>query len=271
MKQYDTTSHVLLDTHIYRIMFDYTCRNIVLSLFVQLRQRLLAVPKIKEIPIFDLALFLSMCKQCQRLLTLHQEGCAGNKKAGEMFKTLVARCHYRFRESFGGYSQMVSHVVLNQTDFCVSIVPRRPRSDDDSSSEDDDEGDDKQTVQKGQKNRKAGTKPKMIRYQFTPGTVFLSPDQSYHKNEVARTALNHHSRFHSFCFVVIQIRISGGRFTFIKGGTEEAKPRDEGFVNDKNFNMWLFTARSIKIAFNIPAGQEGVDVYGGCLMQFEGI
>ena len=66
------------------------------------------------------------------------------------------------------------------------------------------------------------------------------------------------------------MRLASGRYTFMKGGSEDAKPKEEGFCNDKTFNLWLVTARSIKVGFGIPEGQEAVDVYGGCLMQFEG-
>jgi len=217
--------------------------------FEKLRQRILAVKKMNAIPQFDVALFLSMSKQCRRLLTLYTEGIGGSGKAADMFRTLISRAHYRFRDHFGGFSQMVSHVVLNQVDFCVSIVPRAKAHDDDDSSSSDDEEDDKKR-RKTRKNKKVVKKPKMLRYMFTPGAVFKSPDQSFHKNEV---------------------RLAGGRFTFMKGGAEEAKPRDEGYCNDKTFNLWLVTARSIKVALEIPEGKEAVDVYGGCLMQFEGV
>jgi hypothetical protein len=139
------------------------------------------VKKINAMPIFDVALFMSMCKQCQRLMTLYTESQNGSNKASEMFKTLMARSHYRFKESMGGFSQMISHVVLNQVEFCISIVPRKDFDDDDSSSDDEDEDEQKP---KSRKNKKVKKKPKMLRFIFTPGSVYKSPDQSFHKNEV---------------------------------------------------------------------------------------
>jgi hypothetical protein len=97
--------------------------------YEKLRQDLYTSKNPLAIPWFQLALFISMSKECQRLVggymkIKNSEGHSARKRACHQFQAAVLRSHYRFSSGLAGFSTMCTHALLSRRVFCCSIVGR---------------------------------------------------------------------------------------------------------------------------------------------------
>ena len=86
----------------------------------KLRQDLYTSKNPLAIPWFQLALFISMSKECQRLVggymkIKNSEGHSARKRACHQFQAAVLRSHYRFSSGLAGFSTMCTHAVISCT------------------------------------------------------------------------------------------------------------------------------------------------------------
>jgi hypothetical protein len=94
--------------------------------FEKLRQDCYTNKVPMSIPWFDLALFCSMAKECQRLVGAYvkiknADGHSAKKRAMHHFQGQVLKAHYRFAGGLAGFSTMVTHSVLSRREFCCSV------------------------------------------------------------------------------------------------------------------------------------------------------
>jgi len=100
--------------------------------FEKLRQDCYTSKVPMSIPWFDLALFCSMSKECQRLVGAYMkiknsEGHSARKKAVHQFQGVILKAHYRFDKGLGGFSTMATHAILANREFCCSIIDNKTR------------------------------------------------------------------------------------------------------------------------------------------------
>ena len=97
--------------------------------YEKLRRQLYEMDNPLKISVFDLALFISMSMECQKLLTLHTRARETDGKARELaskdFRVQVLKSNYRFIGGLSGFSQLCTFAVLTNVQYMLNLLDPR--------------------------------------------------------------------------------------------------------------------------------------------------
>jgi hypothetical protein len=211
--------------------------------FDMLRMRLhdLGGDNPNAMPVFDLALFISMAAEAEELLVANlryreMEG-PGKELAREAFTTAILRAHYRFAKERSGFSLLCSFAVLARVEFLLAM-------------EDPHTGE-------------------LFKMQFAHRAC-VRRERPVDKNANERR-LREATETH-----VLSLRKGKGEparnaYAYTKGERVKALPLVAGVCD--NFETWLKYARTARSSFELPPRGRGDNLTGAVtiLMMFDGV
>jgi hypothetical protein len=248
--------------------------------YEKLRQDIYSAETPTKVPVFDMALFISMSMECQQIASIHQR-CReldGNaqQQAFKEFNIAVLKSCYRFSEGLGGFSTLVTHstpcinlcgsdcfvIVREQATFAVLTKMEFTCSLQDSKTLAltpimfsraavyateppllEDEKDDKKPIKK--KKTKA---------------------EEAAEREEAEEAASIAARLAAGR--ELEVRWKKGKYSHVKGSEIKCEPLDSGVCD--HYKKWLHYARTFRSSMELPPKGDTLAAASGLLMEFEG-
>lgn len=191
-----------------------------------------------SVPVFDMALFISMSMECSTLLAAHERVRITEKAAQETakkdFAIKVLMAHYRFSEGLGGFSQMCTYVLLTQRPYVCSIQDHKTQN--------------------------------LSQVMFGPSAVWMMEPEVLEEDEDGKVKKktkeeeeNDPRRF--------EIRIRKGLVAHVKGRDHKCAPLDTGIVD--HFDKWLAYTRTFRSSLELPQTGNALAAAAGLLMEFD--
>lgn len=191
-----------------------------------------------SVPVFDMALFISMSMECSSLLQAHERvrntDKASQETAKKDFAVKVLMSHYRFSEGMGGFSQMCTFLLLTQHPYVLSIQDHKTQN--------------------------------LSQIMFGPSAVWMMEPEVLEEDEDGQTKKktkeeeeNDPRRF--------EIRIRKGVISHVKGRDHKCAPLDSGIVD--HFDKWLAYTRTFRSSLELPQAGNTLAAAAGLLMEFD--
>ena len=202
--------------------------------YEKLRQQLYEMDNPLKISVFDLALFISMSMECQKLLTLHTRARETDGKARELaskdFRVQVLKSNYRFIGGLSGFSQLCTFAVLTNVQYMLNLLD--PRT---------------------QVNNKI---------LFAPNAVFMKDklEEAASGTEKRRQMLEEQN--------MPQIRKRAQGYTHSAGNNIKPDSLESGMCD--HYHKWLAYARTFRASMELPPTGDMLAAAVGLLMEFEG-
>jgi len=188
-----------------------------------------------KVPIFDLALFLSMSMECGKLLQLHSAIAELDKDSSAMavkeFQVTVLKSTYRYSTGkLGGFSTLVTFAILSRRPFVCAMQ-------------------DSQTQNISQII--FGTSACWM----TDSKVQKDSDDDEQEDDEADIR-----RY--------EVRLKKESYNHIKGTEFKCEPLDSGICD--HYKKWLTYARTFRSSMELPPKGNTLAAAAGLIMEFEG-